>query len=661
MPRAAKPSPEHADLADLRGVVLDGRYEIGEPLSTGGMGTVYQGQQLALNRPVAIKVVKPGVMKHEVQLRRLVREAQTTALVKHPNVIEIIDVGVMEHGFVYLVMELLEGMDLRTLLRQERRLPWPRVRNIATQVVAALKAAHACGVIHRDIKPSNVFLVDQAAGVRGDFIKVLDFGLAKSRADGGSPALTGAEEVVGTAAYLAPEVARGKKADFRSEVYAVGVLMYKMATGTVPFKGSSPLDVLAKAISNPLPAPRTRNAELPAEADRIIRRCLAKRPDLRPPDMDALERDLHALSGDALSVQGMLGQTPPAAPATPAADNTQVTRAPLAPPASAPRFEARPPAIPIPRAPVDEDPSDVLEAAMSEMLELDIDDAARVHSGSGRPLRLVPDPEPTPLPVGAADPSPAPLAAVIQSQTAVAPAPHRPNPPHGGAADGFASDLPRDERGFAPALSLDAPGLPPFDAGQPAPIEPTQGGRGRFLVLMLAVPVLAAAVVGGLWAAGVLSSGDTGASDHDVLAAAVDGGPDEPAEPAEPEVTWELDFRATPAASEPQVGEPAWFTPPMLRRLEPGEVVVPAVAVADIPQDPTPAADPAPAKPTASKKRRRRKSSSRPSRPAAQPEPPAKPASRPPPPPPKIPTKKKKKPAGDASAPWKRAPGPSDR
>ncbi|MBV1856841.1 MAG: serine/threonine protein kinase, partial [Nannocystaceae bacterium] len=228
MPSAAKPS---SDLEDLRGVVLDGRYEIGEPLSAGGMGTVYQGQQLALKRPVAIKVVKPGVMKHEVQVTRLVREAQTTALVKHPNVIEIIDVGVMEHGFVYLVMELLEGMDLRTLLRQERRLPWPRVRTIAMQVVAALKAAHACGVIHRDIKPSNVFLVAQAAGLEGDFIKVLDFGLAKSRADGGSPALTGAEEVVGTAAYLAPEVARGKKADSRSEVYAVGVLMYKMATG----------------------------------------------------------------------------------------------------------------------------------------------------------------------------------------------------------------------------------------------------------------------------------------------------------------------------------------------------------------------------------------------------------------------------------------------
>ena len=215
MPSAAEPS---TDLADLRGVVLDDRYEIGEPLSTGGMGTVYEGLQLALRRPVAIKVVKPGVKKREVQVSRLVREAQTTALVKHPNVIEIIDAGVMKHGFVYLVMERLEGMDLRSLLQQERRLPWPRVRDIAMQVVAGLKAAHASGVVHRDIKPSNVFLVDQAADSSGDFVKVLDFGLAKSRADGGAPSLTGAEEVVGTAAYLAPEVARGKKADFRSEV-----------------------------------------------------------------------------------------------------------------------------------------------------------------------------------------------------------------------------------------------------------------------------------------------------------------------------------------------------------------------------------------------------------------------------------------------------------
>lgn len=648
MPSVAKPS---SDVADLRGVVLDGRYEIGEALSVGGMGTVYQGHQLALRRPVAIKVVKPGVMKHEIQVRRLVREAQTTALVKHPNVIEIIDVGVMEHGFVYLVMELLEGMDLRTLLRQERRLPWPRVRNIAMQVVAALKAAHACGVIHRDIKPSNVFLVDQAPGVRGDFIKVLDFGLAKSRADGGSPSLTGAEEVVGTAAYLAPEVARGKKADFRSEVYAVGVLMYKMATGTVPFKGTSPLDVLAKAISNPLPAPRTRNAELPAEADRIIRRCLAKRPDLRPQDMDALERDLHALGGEAHSVSGTLDPSPPAVtPGASSGDNTQVSPVPLAPPSSAPRVERRPPMAPAARV-REEDPSDVLEAAMSEVLELDVEDAIEVDSSSGPPLRLVPDPEPTPPPGTAADASPAPLAAVVQSQTAVAPAPHRPNPPQG-AVDGFASDLPRDERGFAPALSLDAPGLPPLESGAPALAKASKPGRGRFVALMLAVPLVAAATLGGLWAAGLLSSDS---SDPQVLAAAVEDGHAE-APMSVPDITWDLDFRAVPAATEPQVGEPAWFTPPMIRRLEPGEIVAPTVAVADATPVPEPvAATPAP------KKRKRRKSRGRSSTPAARPEPPAKPASRPPPPPPKIPTKTKKKPARDAAAPWKRAPGPSDR
>ncbi len=608
MPSAATPSPEHGDPADLRGIVLDGRYEIGEPLSTGGMGTVYQGQQLALRRPVAIKVVKPGVMKREVQVRRLVREAQTTALVKHPNVIEIIDVGVMDHGSVYLVMELLEGMDLRTLLRQERRLPWSRVRTIAMQVAAALKAAHACGVIHRDIKPSNVFLVDQAAGIRGDFIKVLDFGLAKSRADGGLPALTGAEEVVGTAAYLAPEVARGKKADFRSEVYALGVLMYKMATGTVPFKGSGPLDVLAKAISNPLPAPRTRNAELPAEADRIIRRCLAKRPDLRPQDMDVLERDLHALGGEPLSVGGAPQPTPPAG-AT--GDRTQVTRAPLAPPASAPRFEMRPPAIPVARQEA-ENPSDVLEAAMSQVLDLEVDDEPKVKPTSGRSLRLVPDPESTPSVIGESAPSLAPLAAVIHSETAVAPAPHRPNPPVGSVAEGFAADLPRDARGFAPALALDAPSLPPFEAGQPAPLEPSKPSRGRLVALMLAIPVVAAVAIGGLWAAGILSSEDTGASDYEVLAAAVDG---TSTESAEPEISWEPDFRATPAASEPQVGEPAWFTPPMLRRLEPGEIVAPAVVAGDVPEDPALVADAEPPK-VAPKKRRRRASSGRSSRPA---------------------------------------------
>ncbi len=651
MPSAANPS---SDLEDLRGLLLDERYEIGEPLSTGGMGSVYRGQQLALRRPVAIKVVKPGVNNRDMHVRRLVREAQTTALVKHPNVIEIIDVGVMEHGFVYLVMEQLEGMDLRALLRQERRLPWPRARAIAMQVVAALKAAHARDVVHRDIKPSNVFLVEQAPGIHGDFIKVLDFGLAKSYANGGSPTLTGAEEVVGTAAYLAPEVARGKQADFRSEVYAVGVLMYKMVTGTVPFKGHSPLDVLAKAISNPLPAPRTRNPDLPAEADRIIRRCLAKRPDLRPQDMDALERDLHALGGDPAIVAGFISRQTPAAPVTASrGEHTQVTRAPLAPPSSAPRFESRPPALPVPRTSLQvEDPRDVLEAAMSEVLELDVDD--RVAGRSRRPLRLVPDPEPSPLPEGVSIPVLPSPEAVPEGLTSVAPVPHRPNPPRSTLAEGFASDLPRDERGFAPALSMGGPAMLPLHATTPPPAKAPKSGRGRFLALLLAVPLVAAVVVGGLWASGFMSPKDTSSSEVQVSAAAV--APDTAGSPAGPGVTWDHDFQAAPVASDPQVGEPAWFTPPMLRRPEPGAVVVPAVAVADD-------SDAVPAEPAAPrvvrKQRRRRASSGRSSKPASQPAQPATSQSRPPPPPPKVPLKKKPS-AGDSAAPWKRVPVPSD-
>jgi|GEM_PF-1177556 len=649
-------SDDPVDLMGLRGVVLDGRYEIGEPLTTGGMGALYRGQQLALQRPVVVKLVKPGIKDHELQVRRLVREAQTTAMVKHPNVIEIIDVGVMDGGFVYLVMEELEGEDLKALLRKEGRLPWGRARNIAMQVVAALKAAHARGVIHRDIKPSNVFLVDQAPGVHGDFIKVLDFGLAKCSADGRTPTLTGAAEVVGTAAYLAPEVARGRKADVRSEVYAVGVLMYKMATGTVPFKGTNPLDILAKAISNPVPAPRTRNPMLPAEADRIIRRCLAKRPDLRPQDMDALERDLHALGEDAPQAAPVVS-----ARAYGAAETTQVTPAPLAPPPSAPRVEPSPVVptfVPIggpqPGAGSSsaEDPSDVLEAAMSDLLELDENDA-ELELDAEEVGGLIPEPF-------SDDPS---LGPVVQSQTAVAPLPPRPNPPRPSLDDRFAADLPRDARGFAPAIDTAAPSIPSFGdarmASEASPV-PARSGRGRFLMLMLAVPALAALVVAGLWAAGVLPGDGDGEQSVAVAGLAEPDASESEGVPKVSAVTWDEGFRAVPDAdpSPHRVGAPAWFTPPKLRRLDPS-AAVPQVEPTSEAAAVAPVAESEPPKRTPKKRSTRSKKTRRRSKPEAEPEP----ARRPPPPPPVVPSgkkKPKKRRATDPSAPWKRVPVPSD-
>lgn len=298
MPAAARPPnpaiPEdRTEPPDLCGVVLDGRYRVDRPMGRGGMGSVYAGEQLSLGRPIAIKVVRPGALDRDVQVKRLVSEAKTAAMVRHPNVIEVIDVGLMEDRFVYLVMEHLQGTDLRSLLRAEGKLGWARTRNIVSQVVDALGAAHAEGVIHRDVKPSNCFLVE-AADPGVDFVKVVDFGLAKRHRDG-DPSLTGADQVVGTATYLAPEVARGKPADARSEVYSVGVLMYKMLTSRVPFTGATPVQVLAKALSNPVTPPRTHEPTIPRAVDHLIRRCLSKRPEQRPSSMAALQRELDKL------------------------------------------------------------------------------------------------------------------------------------------------------------------------------------------------------------------------------------------------------------------------------------------------------------------------------------------------------------------------------
>ncbi len=669
---AAEPKTE---VADLRGVVLDGRYEIGAPLSVGGMGTVYTGTQLALRRSVAIKLVKPGVMNRDVQVRRLVREAQTTAMVKHPNVIEIIDTRVMQHGFVYLVIELLEGHDLRSQLRKQRRIAWPRTRNIAMQVVSALKAAHAQGVIHRDIKPSNVFLVEQAAGVTGDFVKVLDFGLAKCRAEGRAASLTGADEVVGTAAYLAPEVARGKKADFRSEVYAVGVLMYKMATGTVPFKGSSPLDVLAKAIANPVPSPRSHNPDLPEEADRIIRRCLAKRPEMRPQSMEELERDLYRIGGGAL-ISGYEDVAPvDVSPPTPRFEGTQVTPAPVMPPPG-----SRVPIPPIAKRD-EEDPSDVLEQALSEVLELDPDEMVQVESGASgflrpvkdedardsliRPaLRIVPDPKLRPLPnrVPASRNTTQPGAHhPVTLETQVSRHPDRPATPAPYDERGFASALPRDDRGFAPALSDPGTGSSPILAPESAVLDaPVKSSRRWLSGLAAGVPLLLAAglaaltVLGGVAMPGASTSAKAKAGllgkrlPEPAPVVGLVGTPD-----------WVPDFRAVPGPS-PSVGVAASegsFVPVFLRR---------PTAAADAPEalvEPTPVD--VPEKPAAKEASRSKKAKPRTRRRSSATSPtsrsrPAPPPPRIPPPPPPVTKKKKKKTSADNVEPWKRVPVPSD-
>lgn len=274
---------------DRTGQIFEGRYRLQRRLGQGGMATVYAALDQRLDKAVAVKVLADECAAHPRAAQRFVQEARAASRIRHAHVLDVTDFGVAGDGVAFLVMELLRGEDLAATLAREGPLPWPRVGPIALQICAALAAAHRVGVIHRDIKPSNCFRL-HAPG-NPDFIKVLDFGIARvldPQRRVAEPTTAGT--VLGTPEYIAPEVAAGEEAGPRSDLYAVGALLYKLLTGVPPFVADSYQAVLAKQIFEPPIPPRRRaeGREIPEPVDALILRALAKAPADRFPDMAAL-------------------------------------------------------------------------------------------------------------------------------------------------------------------------------------------------------------------------------------------------------------------------------------------------------------------------------------------------------------------------------------
>ncbi|MEM6993873.1 MAG: protein kinase, partial [Myxococcota bacterium] len=286
--RAGRPPPLEA------GTVIDDRFRVVAVLGKGGMGSVYEAVNIKLRKRVAIKVLKPELAAHKTAVQRFLREARAASVIQHRNIVNIHDYGELDGGLVYYVMEHLQGQELAKLLADVGRLPWARARGILLQTVRALKAAHDVGIIHRDIKPANVFLVEPREDEPPDGVKVLDFGIAKT--DGASPGttvITGLGDLMGTAWYMAPELAQGVAADQRTDIYAVGILMYQVLTGRVPFDDMDSFRVLLRH-ANEEPRPiRELAPGVPPPVEQVVLRCLAKQPDLRHQTMRGLE---HALS-----------------------------------------------------------------------------------------------------------------------------------------------------------------------------------------------------------------------------------------------------------------------------------------------------------------------------------------------------------------------------
>lgn len=271
----------------LTGTLIQGRYELGRQLGSGGMGIVYEGVDRAEQRRVAVKVLKDEFAYHDTFRKRFLREARSASRIEHPNVVDILDYGIAEDDSVFIVMEYLEGTDLRALLDRRKRLPWKYVRDLLSQVCAGLEAVHDRGVIHRDVKPANCFIIRDARG--NERVKVLDFGVAKVYDDTyGSRGLTGVDEVIGTVAYMAPELTMGEPAHVGSDIYALGVLAFEMLTGSKPFRGKDMFETMGKHMNEPPPRVRAIVPEIPPEMESIVMRTLAKKAEHRFTSMNQM-------------------------------------------------------------------------------------------------------------------------------------------------------------------------------------------------------------------------------------------------------------------------------------------------------------------------------------------------------------------------------------
>ena len=289
--------------ADLTGTTIaDGKFRLLRLLGEGGGGQVYLGEQTALGKQVAIKLLAPEYASDELIVRRFLREARAAARVQHENVIQIFDFGSTGTGTAYISMEYLEGEDLGTLLEREGELPWARVKPLMLQICRALHSAHGQGVVHRDMKPENCLRVRSRRNE--DTLKLLDFGLAKVFGDEAQPqqALSSTGKIFGTPEYMSPEQCRGDQADDRSDVYAVGVMLFELLTGAVPFSSSNSfMDTLVMHLENPVPAVTSRVPLGPEgpQLDAIVRTAMAKDPADRYSSMRDLAEALLAVDGGA--------------------------------------------------------------------------------------------------------------------------------------------------------------------------------------------------------------------------------------------------------------------------------------------------------------------------------------------------------------------------
>ena len=281
-----------SDKENLTGQLLDGRYQVDYVLGVGSMGIVYGARHAAVGKLVAVKALRAHLASDAEAIQRFNAEATAATSIGNQHIVETFDFGRLPDGTAYMVMEYLEGRSLAELIEGWSPLPLERITKIGLQIAEALNAAHLAGIVHRDLKPDNIFLCEREGDP--DFVKILDFGIAKF---GVSQArLTQAGAVFGTPAYMSPEQALGKATDGRTDVYALGVMLYEMACGSVPFSGENAIAVLTLHANEEPEALSVRKPDVSPELEAIVNKCLQKELDARYASMAELAADLARLA-----------------------------------------------------------------------------------------------------------------------------------------------------------------------------------------------------------------------------------------------------------------------------------------------------------------------------------------------------------------------------
>ena len=300
------PAPKSAEEQDpLLGAFVGERFMVERKLGEGGMGVVYEADQTAIDRKVALKVLHPN-LTDESLYARFRNEAASCSKLSSPNTVTIYDFGKTETGSLYIAMEYIQGISLDDEIRDKGALDWQRACRIGIQICGSLQEAHEQGIVHRDLKPENVML--SSRGSETDVVKVLDFGIAKILEDDGKDqrqALTKTGMVFGTPQYMSPEQVRGETVDARSDIYSTGIIIYQMLTGEIPFKADTPMGLLTKHLMDTPPPLRDMNpnVQAPPELEEAVMRTLAKEADQRPQSMKELGDLMRAALGQAPTEQ----------------------------------------------------------------------------------------------------------------------------------------------------------------------------------------------------------------------------------------------------------------------------------------------------------------------------------------------------------------------